>query len=73
MKKNITINLTAREIEALQISISAAVLDLEKEVDNLKEHNKSGINTNSIRLKADRINELNTLWEKLYDAEKLMQ
>ena len=73
MKNNIAINFTAREIEALQISISAAVLDLEKEVDNLKEHNKSGINTNSIRLKADRINELNTLWEKLYDAEKLMQ
>ena len=73
MEKKIEIILTEREIEALQISISAASLGLQEEIDSLKEHNKTGINTKKIKLKAERIQELDALFYKLYTAEKLMQ
>lgn len=73
MKKTTAINFTAKEIEALQISISAEQLNLAEEVDRLVEHNKTGINTKSIRLKLERIKDLEALFDKLYDAEKLIQ
>ena len=73
MKNNITIILTAEEIEALQISICANKLDLEEAIDHLKEYNKTGINTNKIRQKAELIQRLDALFDKLYEAEQLMQ
>ena len=73
MKNTIAINFTAKEIEALQISISAEQLKLTEEIDHLKEHNKTGINTKKIQLKAERIKDLEALFDKLYAAEKLMQ
>ena len=71
--KEITITLTAKEIEALQISICAEKLNLEDEIDNLNERNETGINTNKIRLKAERIQDLEALFYKLYQAEKLSE
>lgn len=71
MLDGIAIRLTAREIEALQISISAEKLNLENDIDHLKEHNKTGINTKKIKYKAERIQELDALFDKLYRAEKL--
>lgn len=72
MKKEITINLTLEEIEALQISICANQIDLKESIDHLKEHNKSGINTNMIRKKAELINKLDLLFDKLHRAEQLI-
>lgn len=71
--KKVEIELTAKEIEALQISICAAKIGLEHEIDNLIEHDKSGNNEESIRIKAERIQDLVALFEKLYQAEKLLE
>ena len=71
--KSITINLTEKEIEALQISIFANKLKLEEDVERLKEHNRSGINTKLIKKKGERIEELYELFDKLYTAEKLIK
>jgi hypothetical protein len=72
MKKEITINLTHEEIEALQISICANQIALKESIDHLKEHNKTGINTNMIRKKAELINKLDVLFDKLHKAEQLI-
>lgn len=72
-KKEITIKLTEREINALQICLSAEILTLQNEIDRMKDHNKTGINTRKIKLKAERIEECDALWSKLYKAEQLMK
>lgn len=71
--KNIAVVLTEKEIEALEISICTNKLKLEEKIDELKSHNRSGINTNLIKQKAERIQELDDLWDKLYTAEKLIK
>lgn len=72
MERTITVNLTEREINALQICISGAILDFQNEIDHLKDHNTTGINTKKIKLKAERIEECDALWSKLYKAEQLL-
>lgn len=71
--KEITITLTAKEIEALQISVCAERLNLENDIDRLKEHNRTGINTKKIKAKAERVQDLDALFDKLYQAEKLLE
>lgn len=71
--KKIDITLTEREINTLQICLSAEILALQNEIEHLKDHNKTGINTMKIKLKAERIEECETLWSKLYKAEQLMK
>lgn len=71
--KNITITLTEKEIDALQISICANKLKLEEDIERLKEHNLSGVNTKLIRQKAERILEIEDLFDKLCLATKLME
>lgn len=67
--KTYTIELTAKEIEALQIALCAERLNLEREVDNLRNHNKTGINTKKIELKIERMADCDRLFDKLYEAE----
>ena len=64
------IKLTAKEIEALQIAICAERIILEEEAAHLENHNNSGINTNKITLKRQRMKDLDVLFTKLYEAEK---
>ena len=70
--KTVAVSLNKEEINALQISISAAILKLQEEIDRLKDHNKTGINTNKIRQKVERINDLNALFDKMYRAEQFI-
>lgn len=73
MKKRITISFSVEEINALQISICAEQLKLQEDIDHLKEHNKSGINTKKIKQKAERIQDLEAIFDKLYLAEQIAQ
>lgn len=68
--KQFNITLTESEIEALLISLCHVQIDLHNEVDSLREHNKSGINTRRIEKKCERIRECEKLWLKLYDSTK---
>lgn len=70
--KTVAVSLNKEEINALQISISAAILKLQEDIDRLKDHNKTGINTNKIRQKVERINDLNALFDKMYRAEQFI-
>ena len=72
MDKYITIKLTEQEINDLQISVCAYKNKLEDSIDYLKERNKTGINTELIRKKAKLIQRLDAIFDKLYEAEKLM-
>jgi len=67
--KTYTIELTAKEIEALQIALCAERLNLENDVDHLENHNQTGINTKKIETKRNRMNDCDRLWQKLYKAE----
>lgn len=70
--KSINVVLTEQEIDALQISVFVNKIKLEEQIDELKEHNRSGINTSLIKKKAERIQELDDLFDKLYTAQKLI-
>lgn len=70
MEKEITITLTPEEIECLEISIVSEQGILRDKIDNLSEHNKTGINTKSINQKRAFIEKLEKLYDKLYEAEK---
>ena len=67
--QKVTIELTIKEIQNLQISLSAAQLRLQEDVDRLSDHNTTGINTKKINAKKALIKELELLFDKLYDAE----
>lgn len=67
--KTYTIELTASEINALQICLCAEHLILEEEVANLENHNTTGINTHKINLKRSCMKVCDDLWDKLYKAE----
>lgn len=67
--KTYTIELTAAEINALQVCITAEHLILENEVANLEEHNQTGINTTKIEHKRNCMKVCDLLWDKLYNAE----
>lgn len=62
------ITLTEREIEVLQIALCASKIALENDIDNLKNHNKTGINTNKITQKIKRIKDCDELFTKLHKA-----
>lgn len=66
--KEITIKLTAREIDTLHIALCALEIKTTKDIEKLEQDNESGIHTGRIALKKDRIKECEALWEKLYDA-----
>ena len=59
------VNLTEEEIKMLQIAVCGEQLELNKEIDNLKKHNKTGINTNLINKKVERVKDLERMWKKL--------
>lgn len=67
--KTFTIELTAKEIEALQICLCAEHMHLEEEVAHLENHNLTGINTHKIELKRRCMKVCDSLWDKLYEAE----
>ena len=67
--KTFTIELTASEIEALQIALCAERMNLETDVDRLEKHNNTGINTHKIELKRRCMAVCDSLWDKLYEAE----
>ena len=67
--KTFTIELTAKEIEALQICLCAEHSILEEEVSRLERHNTTGINTHKIELKRRCMEVCDSLWNKLYEAE----
>ena len=71
MEKTIAINLTKKEIEALQISIIAEQINLKARVECLENLNKSGINTKSIQISIERIKDLDNLWDKLSKPKNL--
>jgi len=73
MERRTVISFTVEEINALQISICAEQLKLQEDIDHLKEHNKTGINTNKIKQKEERIKDLEALFDKLYEAEQIAQ
>lgn len=68
--KELTITLTKEEIELLQISLCETALNLEREADQLENHNQSGINTNSIKSKREHKKSCDALWLKLYTTAK---
>ena len=67
--KTFTIELTASEIEALQICLCAERMILEEEVTRLENHNNTGINTHKINLKRNCMKVCDNLWDKLYEVE----
>lgn len=68
--KTYTIELTAKEIEALQICLCAEHMILEEEVAHLENHNKTGINTKKIEAKRNCMKVCDSLFDKLYKAEQ---
>lgn len=70
MKKEITVTLTSKEIESLQISICNSKNILQEEIERLSKGNKTGINTQLINKKRILITKLDDLFTKLYTAEK---
>lgn len=70
MKKEITVTLTSKEIESLQISICNSKNILQEEIERLSKGNKTGINTQLIIKKRILITKLDDLFTKLYTAEK---
>ena len=68
--KTIAIELTAREIEVLQICLCSQRMILEDRVAILANHNKTGINTKVIENKRKCMNECDRLFDKLYEAEQ---
>lgn len=70
MKKEITVTLTSKEIESLQISICSQKIILQEEIERLSKGNKTGINTQLINKKRILITKLDDLFTKLYTAEK---
>ena len=67
--KTFTVELTAREIEVLQICLCEEHLILEEKVAHLMNHNKTGINTKVIEKKRNCMEECDRLFTKLYEAE----
>lgn len=67
--KTYTIELTAEEINALQVCVTAEHMILEEAVSRLEIHNESGINTHAIELKRNCMKVCDRLWDKLYEAE----
>lgn len=67
--KTYTIELTASEIEALQICLCAEHEILKEEVFRLENHNETGIDTHKIGLKRSCMKMCDELWNKLYEAE----
>lgn len=67
---SITVTLTLKEIESLQISICNSKIILQEEIERLSEGNKTGINTQLINKKRILITKLDDLFTKLYTAEK---
>lgn len=66
--KTYAIELTDKEIEALQIGLCAERLNLERDICNLEKHNVTGINTRAINLKLERMEDCDALFDKLYHA-----
>lgn len=66
--KQFSITLTESEIEALQNCLCYTKLAYEQEANHLSEHNKTGINTKLIEKKRERANELEKIFNKLYDS-----
>ena len=69
MKKEITVTLTSKEIESLQISICSQKIILQEEIERLSKGNKTGINTQLINKKRILITKLDDLFTKLYTAK----
>lgn len=67
--KTYTIELTAAEINALQVCLCAEHNILEEEVSHLENNNITGINTYKIEYKRNCMKVCDNLWEKLYKAE----
>ena len=67
--KTYTIELTAAEINALQVCITAEHMILEEEVARLESHNKTGVHTYKIDHKRNCMKVCDDLWDKLYKAE----
>lgn len=67
--KTYTVELTASEIEALQICLCAEENILEQDIRQLEYHNASGIHSHKIELKRRCISTCAMLWNKLYRAE----
>lgn len=67
--KTYTVELTAKDIEVLQIALCAERLNLEEKVDRLECHNKTGINTKLIEVSRERMKDCDRLFSLLYDAE----
>lgn len=61
-----TLTLTENEVHILQIGLSEAAISSRREAEHLEKHNKSGINTNSIKSKQTHVDDCNKLWSKLY-------
>lgn len=67
--KTFTIELTAKEIEALQICLCAEKLNLEKEINILEILDKTGAKANLIERKRNCMAVCDSIFDKLYEAE----
>lgn len=72
MKDTAEIKLTKKEIEALQISICEEILKLEENIDLLGNCIRTIDTASLIQRKRERVEDLNALFDKLYDAEQLL-
>lgn len=64
-----TVELTAAEINALQICITAEHMILQNEVTQLESHNETGMHDYKIEHKRNCMKVCDRLWDKLYNAE----
>lgn len=72
-EKSVVIRLTDRELETIEKCIFAERIKLMNTIEHLKEHNATGENTITIRMKAVHIQELDELFDKLQEAEKFLK
>ena len=70
MKKEITITLTSKEIEALEISVASQQSILRDQIDRLEQHYKTDFCAELVNKKRVLVEELEKLFHKLYEAEK---
>lgn len=68
MERNTHIILNERELTTLQVGLQEIQQKEKREIEHLKEHNADGTNTSNIRAAAKRMQEIDTLWDKLWTA-----
>lgn len=72
-EKSVEIRLTDQELEKIEKCIFAERIKLMNAIKHLKEHNATGENTITIRMKTDHIQELDELFDKLQESEKFLK